>query len=191
MVTRTQQPSSVRIKILLNVALCFIPLFTFVFVRQEWLARLLAVSGFYCVINLIVFFYGLSPKSDFISPKSSVAIYGTQQEKQFKNNIAKGIAVSAGCILFFYLNLYLIQDCIGSMRQGRSYLMEIEGRVIGNNMTFGTYFFNQNIDIVDTNNKTHSFSATFYPRIFKDGRTYHFFVTPKSNHILDASVATQ
>ena len=191
MTTRTPQPLSIRIKVLRNVTLCFVPLLTFFFVRQEWLARLLAVSGFYGVINLIVFFYGLNPKSNFISPKSRVAIYGTQQEKQFKNNIAKGIAVSAGCVLFFYLNLQLIQDCIGSIKQGRPYLMEIEGRVIGNNKTFGTYFFNQNIDIVDTENKTHSFSATFYPKIFKDGRTYHFLVAPKSNRILDTPVTTQ
>jgi hypothetical protein len=173
-------------KVFRNIPLCFIPLLTFVFVKEEWLARLIAVSGFYCIINLIVFFYGFNPKSNFISPKSRVALYGTQQEKQFKNNIAKGIFVSFGLVLFFYLNLSLIEDCIGSIQHGRSYLEEVKGRVVSNNMTFGAYAFNQNINIVDTNNQLRSFSATFYPRIFKDNMTYVFLITPKSNRILDA-----
>ena len=171
-----------------NILICLAPLLSFIFIQPEWLARLLAVTGFFLLANILLFIYGLNPKTGFSIAEPPTGRKETEKEKRdrYAPRIIKVLAVLSGILLLWFVTIPTIRDCMGVIQKGHSYLTEIEGKVLNNQGVFGTRSVMQSFTIVEKDNTSgNSYSAVFFCRIAREGETYHFLVAPKSTLVLD------
>lgn len=181
------ESKSFKIKAVRNIVLCVLPLSSFLFVKPEWLARLLAFTGFMGVINLLVLIYGLNPKLRFSVPPPPTDRKETEKEWRDRHapRVVKVLSILSGCLLFWFVTISLIRDCVGASRQGRSYLTELEGDVTDNQGVLGSRLVTQSIVIAEKGSDSkRGYSAVFFRRIIPQGKTYRFLIAPKSGIVL-------
>jgi hypothetical protein len=180
----TKQSKLLKSKKLRNILICSAPLLSFIFIQPEWLARLLAVTGCFTAFNILLFIYSLNPKTIFLIPR--LARKGTEWDKRNIPRIIRVVVTLFACFMVWFVDKPTISDCIGVARNGRSYLLEIDGQVHANDLIFGAFFLIQNLSVTKSSELGgYSFTAVFQPRIAHVGKAYHFLVAPKSTLVLD------
>jgi len=177
---------SEKVKALRNILLCLSPLIFFALINSDWIARLLAVSGSFMVLNGLLFYNGFNPAVNLLNIKSKYYLNSTKQQREFRNNTYKGVLIVVG-VLLLVRNIYFLIDCLGVYEQGKPFLFEINGRVKHNNMIFGAYFFDQSLVFEEENGSNIACHAIYYPHVFAYGKVYKLHIAPNSNVILDAT----
>jgi hypothetical protein len=184
----TKESKVLKSKKLRNILICSAPLLSFIFIQPEWLARLLAVSGFFMLVNILLLIYGLNPKNGLSIAQPPTGRKEIEKEKRdrYAPRVVKVLAILSGILILWFLTIPTARDCMGAIQKGRSYLTEIEGKVLNNQGIFGTRSVMQSFTIVEKGNTSgNSYSAVFFRRIAHEGETYHFLVAPKSALVLD------
>jgi hypothetical protein len=179
---------SSRAKVVRNVILCLSPLLSFAFVEPEWVARLVAITGCAGMINLLILTHGLNPRTGFAIAPPPADGKETEKEKRDRRapRVIKVLAILFGVLMFWFLTIPTIRDCIGVIHKGRSYLIEVEGKVLDNQGVFGTRTITQGFIIVEKGNTSgNPYSAVLFRRIAREGKTYRFLIAPESKIVLD------
>jgi hypothetical protein len=161
------------------------PCLSFALIRTGWLARLIGVTLFWIIIEILLLLYGFHPKSEFIYAKGKIARIGSDRTKQNARRVIRILVIcSAMCVLCF-LVVPILTDCFGVIHHGRPYIVQMRGRVAENNIfLFNT--LNQNILVVrDGQSSGDVYIAPFFLRIARYGTTNVFLIAPKSKIILD------
>jgi len=165
--------------------LCFSPLFSFVVIKPEWVARLVAVEGFILFASAIPFWYGFNPKTNFIWKRSKWARQ-TERTQRFGQRLFRMLTILFGCFILWFITVPVTNDCIRVIREGEKCLIHLQGQVTGDTFRFGTYFFYQSIYISENGQPTGiPYGALFFPRYLGDrGQLQRFLITPKSQLVL-------
>jgi hypothetical protein len=173
----------------INLACLAAPLLSFIFIKPDWSARLVAVNGVIFVFNIIVLNYGLNPKCHILGTGKwgYFAVHKVSEEKKKKIEFFWRIPIVLfGIGMLFFCIRPLIYDDVQFARQGLAYAKHVEGRVASNNMIFATYFIKQGLLVKkDGQWAGNSYTALFFNRIAHLGKTYSFTVAPKTGLILD------
>ena len=164
-----------RISALRNLLLCSLPLIFFAIIKTHWIARLLAVSGSCLIANGLLFYHGFKPAVNLRDNKNKIDFTLTKQQTEYRKNIAKGIAISAGMILLT-MNIRFFADWFGVCSQGKPYLLEVEGRVKDNNMYMGSFFLDQGLIFIGNKSNYFNCHATYYPQVFLYDGGANFFL---------------
>ena len=189
--SRMSMAISTRIKWMTLTGILAI-LLAFVLIRPEWLARLVAVSIFSCVFNLVLFFYGCHPKSEFLYGKGKIARIGSERAKRNARRVLRGILVAFACFFCWNVTGPVLDDCAQFFRHGRSYLRDVNGIVRENDFILGMFFLNQDL-VVSKNAEMPGvrYSAVFVPQLARVGHRYSFVIAPNSKFILAWTVANK
>jgi len=180
-------PKRIRIRLKwLGLVCLFAPLSSFIFIKPDWLARLVAVNGFSLALTILVFIYGLNPKSHMLGKRAYLHKVSDPKKKKIEY-IMRGIVVLFGTGLLWFIIKPLICDDIQFVRQGLAYARNVDGSLAADNSTIrGMYFLYQGLIIKrDGQQVGNSYSALFFTRFVHLGREYHFIIAPKSGVVLD------
>jgi hypothetical protein len=171
----------------INLMCLAAPLLSFVFIKQDWLARLIAVNGVNVVISIIVLNYGLNPKCHILGTRGYFAVHKVSDEKKKRIEFFWRIPTTIfGIAMLWFVMRPLIADDIQFAHQGSTYAKHVEGRVANNETMYAAYFLFQGLRInEDGQQSEHSYTALFCNRIARLGRTYSFIIAPKSGLVLD------
>ena len=163
--------------------LFLLPLLSFVLLRREWLARLVASTCFGTIATINVLIYGLNPKSVIIGAKTPIK---SERAKRNTGIVARAIIVVFGLLLLCVWSLPALYDSLQYCRHGSPYLKQIRGRVTSNSSPFGMYFLIQGIKVETRDGEQReNCDAIFLPRHANLGQTYVFLIAPKSTMLLD------
>jgi hypothetical protein len=163
------------------------PLLSFVFISPEWLARLVAVNGVSLVLIVLLFNYGLNPRSRILGTGGYARVHEhSERRDRVMTFIGRCLIIILGiCGLYFCIKP-LIYDDVQFVRQGSAYAEHIEGRVRHNDTMFGLYFLSQGLLVgEDGQQMGNSHAAFLFRRIAHQGQMYSFIVAPKTGLILD------
>jgi hypothetical protein len=162
-----------------------VPLLSFILIRPDWLARLVADTAYCVVVTVVVFFFAFRsyPKPD---PQKMI-VKVSESEMKTRTLVVRSLIAAFGCLCVYgdYLQLY---DSFQVMRHGSSYLFKCEGRVTKNDSLYGIYMVEQSVSIEWNEGSQvfrNSFAASLFPRIAHHGKTYSFIIAPKSGQVLD------
>jgi hypothetical protein len=155
-------------------------------VRQQWEARLLAITGSVAIANMLLLWNGLNSKKQLLDFNARYLVGKSHEQKKYIDNLCKGVLISAGFLCFFALTLPLLEDCVGVSRCGELYLIKVEGRVYDNDMMFAPYFIQQTVFFSDQNYNSHSYAAIYFQHSIKCGKSYQFLIAPHGRIILQA-----
>src|ERR1700722_20971399 len=166
----------------------FAPLSSFIFIKPDWLARLVAVNGFSLVLTTLVLIYGLSPRFHMLGKRGYLS--GPKFSERTKMRIEyfmRGIVVLFGTGLLWFMIKPLVYDDIQFACQGLAYAKNVDGSLAADNDTVrGMYFLYQGLLIKkDGQQMGYLYSAPFFTRFVYSGRKYHFIIAPKSSVVLD------
>lgn len=164
----------------------FAPLSSFIFVKPDWLARLIAVNGFGLALTFLVFIYGLNPRSHLLGKRAYLHKVLDPKKKKIEY-ILRSIVVLFGAGLLWFIIMPLICDDIQFARQGLAYAKNVDGSLAADNDTLrGMCFLYQGLLIKkDGQQAGDLYSAVFFTRFAHSGRKYHFIIAPKSGVVLD------
>jgi hypothetical protein len=166
----------------------FAPLLSFILIKPDWLARLVAVNGFSLVLTTLVLIYGLNPKSRILGKRGYYSEHKVLDQKKKKlEYFLRGIVVLFGIGLLWIMIKPLVYDDIQFARQGLAYAKNVDGSLAADNNTVrGMYFLYQGLVIKkDGQQAGDAYSAVFFTRFVYLGRKYHFIIAPKSGAVLD------
>jgi hypothetical protein len=178
------------------VLLClFAPLLSFIFIKPDWLARLVAVNGYSLALTILVFIYGLNPKSHMLGKPGHYSEHKDLDRKKKKTAyFMRGLVILFGIFYVCSVIRPLIYDDIQFARQGLAYAKNVDGSLAGDNDTIrGMFFLYQSLLIrKDGQQMGDRCSALFFTRFVYSGRKYHFIIAPKSGVVLDfQEISTQ
>ncbi|HTR43262.1 MAG TPA: hypothetical protein VMH87_16745 [Pseudomonadales bacterium] len=159
-----------------------VPLLSFLFIKEEWKSRLVAITGYLLLINICAFIWGLNPKANFSKTRPKE---GQERRWLIKERIVR-ILVICFAIFFLYFCTYPeVTESMGVIHNGRASLLQTEGKVQEVHFDYGMFFLYQTIVIEDKRGWRHDFSAFFFGSPAKIGTTYDFLTMPKSKIILE------
>jgi hypothetical protein len=163
------------------------PLLSFVIIKPDWLARLVAVNGVFLVVTILVFNYGLNPRSRIIGKWGYKMVYkSTPQRDRITEIVGRCLIVLFGIYWLLFCEKPLICDDIQFARQGSIYAKYVEGRVAQNDTLYAAYFLKQGVLVEEDGQQTkHLYTGIFCNRIAHPRKTYRFTIAPKSGLILD------
>ena len=163
----------------------FFPLLSFLIIKETWEARLVALSGYLLLLTISVFVWGLNPKAAFsnTNPKK-----GHELRWLIKERILRVLALIAALLILYFVTYPEMKEGWHVIHFGRSYLLQKEGKVVGNNFNFGAFFLYQTVVVTDKRGSQDDFSAYFFFEPAKVGKTYEFLIMPKTKIILDWSL---
>jgi len=166
------------------------PLLSFVFIRPEWLARLVASTIFGTVASGCVLFLALHPTLIFVSKNEKGSGYWSKQRSESERQIAilvtRALIAAIGLSLLYVWTMPAIYDSFQVCRQGDSYLKQIRGRVVSNSSPAGMYFLHQGLSVeIKKGEPDQNCNAIFLPRHADLGKTYSFLIAPSSSEVLD------
>jgi hypothetical protein len=159
---------------------------SFVFIRPEWLARFVAITGFSLVAPIAILVFGLTIEAKIAGGGGYFA--KPRPERNGKNIVFvyRAIIVIFGLFMFYVGTIPTLYDAFQLTRQGGIYLKQIQGRVTNNSSPFGMYFFSQGLKVeIQKGEKNENCEAIFLPRHANLGQTYKFLIAPKSGMVLD------
>jgi hypothetical protein len=163
-----------------TILLCFTVL------RPGWLARLAAVAFFWVVVDAALLIYGFHPKSEFLYARGKIARVGSERTKRNSCRTLRSLTILFGLSIFILIVIPVMADCIGIVRSGPAYLLQLKGQVADNNILLGTYFLNQDVLVIEQGEHSgNSHMAMFFPRIARHGDIYWFMIAPRSKLVLD------
>lgn len=171
-----------RLQLLLNVLIGLSPVVSFLFVRPEWVARLVAITGSFLIFSFLLCFYCFNPKTNFSWTEPKL---GHEKAWQIKEWILRIIVIVFAVSLLKFLVLPEIWDCFQVVQKGRPQLLELQGTVQRNHFTLGAYFLGQNLIVVDDKNREYILSLYFSQQFARIGVRYKFLIMPKSKIILE------
>jgi len=179
---------STKAKKRLVVLLCLAaPLLSFVFIRPEWGARLVADTTLIIIINILIFNYGLNPRSRILWSGGYAKVHKhSERRDRITEFVGRCLIVIFGLGFLYFITRTIAYDAFQVARQGPAYVLQIEGRVIKNDTLFGLYFVKQSL-LVTKEGKLpgDSHQALLFSRIAHQGKTYSLVIAPKSGVILD------
>jgi hypothetical protein len=177
-------PNQIKIRWKWIALLCLAaPLLSFIVIKPDWLARLVAVNGFSLVMIILIFNYGLNPRSRIIGKWGYKMVYkNTPRRDRITEIIVRCLIVLFGIFWVGFCERPLIYDDIQFAHQGSTYAKYVEGRVTKNDTMYAAYFLFQSI-YVEGNG--HLYTALFCNQIAHPRNTYRFTIAPKTGLILD------
>jgi len=159
------------------------PLLSFIVIKPDWLARLVAVNGFSLVMIILIFNYGLNPRSRIIGKWGYKMVYkNTPRRDRITEIIVRCLIVLFGIFWVVFCERSLIYDDIQFAHQGSTYAKYVEGRVTKNDTMYAAYFLFQGLSVEEDG---HLYTALFCNHIAYPRKTYRFTIAPKSGLILD------
>lgn len=155
-------------------------------IKPFWLARIIGISTAFAGINLVILVYGFHPRSKFVLG-GKIARSNSERTKKHAEWIIRGLVILLGLVLGVSGTWPLVHDCINLSAKGRSYAIEIKGKVYNEEGRRGIgSSLLQSVTIEEGSHFTkRSYSAYYGPRVIK-GDTYLFLIAPKSKAILEA-----
>jgi hypothetical protein len=156
----------------------------FTLIRPDWLARFVSTLLLWLFVAVILAFYGLHPRSDFLDVRGKLAHAGERTQRNAQRVLRSLVLILA--ISLFYGIAPITQDCLQLARQGFSYLSEFKGNIRENKSNFITpHFIEQTLYIAkEGENAESSYSAMFFSKVPRYNNAYWFLVAPKSKLIL-------
>jgi len=170
---------------ILNLLWLFSPLVSFVFIRQQWEARLLAITGSLIIGNTILFYYGLNPYFNFA--KGSYFPVGRKIYQQIVQWTFRIATISLAIWMLLFLCAPIVSDCSVCFVHGKSRLLRVEGQIIDNNFNFGMFFLGQDLRISDNYKLDQHYMASYFFTTPKIGKRYKLIIAPRSKMVLDWS----
>src|ERR1700677_4792866 len=127
-------PNRIKIKWKWIALLCLAaPLLSLIVIKPDWLARLVAVNGVFLVFTVLIFNYGLNPRSRIIGKWGYKTVYkDTPRRDRITEIIGRCLTVLFGIGLVCFGIKPLICDDIQFAHQGSTYAKYVEGRVTKN-----------------------------------------------------------
>jgi hypothetical protein len=168
------------------------PLLSFIVIKPDWLARLIAVNGFIFVFNIIILNYGLNPQCHILGTRGYFAAHKVSEEKKKRMEFFWRIPVVLFGIGMLCFGIRpLIYDDIQFAHQGLGYAKYVEGRVTNNDTMYAAYFLGQGVYVKEDNQQgEHLYTAFFCNSIAHLGKTYRFIIAPRTGLILDFKVSS-
>ena len=163
-----------------------LPVLCLTVIRPVWVGRLSAVASCLSFLTLVMLVAGFHPRAEFLHRKSKIARTGSERVKRNARRIIRGLVILTGICFLLLVDRPILEDCLGALRKGKPSLLEFDGTVRKNDFILGLYFANQSLIIKD-DEKSDGYTALFFPRLARIGRTYRFVVAPKSKLVLDWS----
>ena len=173
-----------RIKTAASFIWICLPLVSFVFIKPEWEARLIAVTGSIVIGNILLFYYGFKPKFNFAAADGTTPV-GRELWQRIVQWVSRGLTLGLACSMCYFWTMPMIKDCVGGLGQGNSYLLEIKGEIIENKFNWGMFFLCQELRISDHRKLDEDHFAPYFLSLAQQGKTYRLLVAPKSKMILD------
>jgi hypothetical protein len=161
-----------------------LPIVCLVFIRPVWAGRVVGVSSCLSFLTIVMLVAGFHPEAEFLHGKSKIARIGSERAKRTARRVIRFLVVLMGLFFLLFVDRPVLQDCVGLICHGRSYLLDVDGTVRKNDFMFGLYFANQSL-IIQDEEKSDGYTAPFFPRLAQVGRTYRFVVAPRSRLVLD------
>ncbi len=159
------------------------PLLSFIVIKPDWLARLVAVNGVLLVFTVFIFNYGLNPRCRILGNYGYFSEHKVSEQKKKKMEFFWKIPIVLfGIGLVCFVIKPLIFDDLQFAHQGSTYAKYVEGRVAKNDTLYAAYFLFQGLSIGEDG---HLYTALFCNHIAHPRKTYRFTIAPKSGLILD------
>jgi hypothetical protein len=181
-------PNRIKIKWKWIGLLCLAaPLLSFIVIKPDWLARLVAVNGVFLVLTVLVFNYGLNPRCRILGNYGYFSVHKVSEQKKKKMEFFWRIPIVLfGIGLVCFVIRPFIYDDIQFAHQGSTYAKNVEGRVAKNDTLYAAYFLFQSLLVKkDGQQMGNSYTAIFCNRIAYPRKTYRFTIAPKTGLILD------
>ena len=191
MQNNTKESKNSKAKKRLVFLLCFTPLISFVVVKPEWLARLIAVAGCIVMLNALIFWYGFNPKTNFIWKRSKWARQ-TERTQRFGQRFFRTLTILFGCSILWFVTVPVLIDCLKISRDGEKCLVHLQGQVTSDEFRFGAYFVVQHLWISENNIPTGDVYGAFcFPRYLGNReQLQQFLITPNAKLVLECDPVT-
>ena len=178
----SKQHKPFKLKKYVWIVFCALPLLSFFLTRPEWMARLVAVTGFLVNTTICILIYAFNPKSNFsrTQPKP-----GRERRWILKERILRILIILFSFCLLYFITIPECIVCLYVARYGPSALLKIEGTVVSSDFNVRTFLLEQDVQITDTRGRNRTIYAYFFGTVAKVGATYEFLVMPKTQIVLD------
>jgi hypothetical protein len=164
------------------------PTLSFIFIKSEWLARLVAVNGFSFVMTVLVFIYGLNPRTRMLGKRGYYSQHKVLSPKKKKiEYFMRAIVILYGVFMLIAVIRPLIDDDIQFVRHGLAYAENVDGCLAGDidSARTGSFIY-QGLPIKTDGQQTVTrYPAVFFTRSVHWGKRYHFIIAPKTGLVLE------
>ena len=154
-------------------------------VHPVWVARMSAITYFYGLLTAITAYWGFNPKSEFLYAKSKIDRIASEKIKQIVRWAFRILVISAA-IFSFWTSVLIFSDIIPLIKNGKNYLYSIDGDVLDNSYTLGTYPLSQGLLIRKYGDQYGEWYNLYFSSTRIDrGESHKYLITPKSKLILE------